>query len=253
MDPLLEKLSDSLTNAKSVEDLTRPLLEMLESVTGLESVYLTVVDPDRGIQKILFSRNSGRLNIPEGMEVEWADTLCKRALDSGQMLTSDVGSCWGDSAAAKALGLVTYMSAPVRLSNESLYGTLCAAGTYSHVPSNQSIRILTLFASLIAHHVERESLLQKLVQANHALEKSSLTDPLTNLPNRRALLDALNRQIANGVRRGSRVFVALIDLDQFKAINDKHGHLIGDQFLVEFSRRISNALRTEDMAARFER
>lgn len=251
MEPLLEKLSVSVSTAKSVEELTRPLLELLESVTGLESVYLTMIDLDRGIQRILFARNTGQLHIPEGLEVAWTDTLCKRALDSGQMLTSDVGSCWGDSEAARALGLVAYMSAPVMLSDGALYGTLCAASTYSHTPSDQSIRILKLFASLIAYHVERESLLQKLVVANRALEASSLTDPLTNLPNRRALLDSLNRQIANGYRRRARVLVALLDLDQFKEINDRYGHVVGDQFLVEVARRISAALRTEDMAARF--
>ena len=251
MDPLLEKLSVSVSTAKSVEELARPLLEMLESVTGLESTYLTFIDLDRGMQQILFARNTGRLQIPEGLEVAWADTLCKRALESGQACTSDVGSCWGDSDAARSLGIVTYMSAPVHLGDGSLYGTLCAASTTMHTPDNKAIRTLTLFASLIAHHVERENLLRKLVQANQALEASALTDPLTELPNRRAILQALARQIAFGERRGTRVLVALIDLDRFKIINDAHGHDVGDQFLVEIAHRLRAALRTEDMAARF--
>lgn len=251
LDPLLEKLSVSVSTAKSVEELTRPLLELLKSVTGLESIYLTAIDLERGVQQILFAHNSGQLNIPEGMEVVWADTLCKRALDSGQKFTNDISTCWGDSAAARSLGLVSYMSEPVRFSDGSLYGTLCAAGTFNYTPSEQSTRILSLFASLIAYHVERESLVNKLVQANRALETSALTDPLTNLPNRRALLDSLSRQIANGVRRDTRVLVALIDLDRFKAINDEYGHVVGDKFLVEVSRRISSVLRSEDMAARF--
>ena len=251
MDALLDKLSVSVASAKTVEELTRPLLELLESVTELESVYLTTIDLDRGVQRILFARNSGRLQIPEGLEVAWADTLCKRALDSGQLMTSDVGSCWGDSVAASALGLVSYMSAPVRLNDGALFGTLCAAGTTSHTPNKTSVHVLTLFASLISFQVERETLVKKLISANQALESCALTDPLTKLPNRRALLDALDRHIANGVRRKQRVFVAVIDLDQFKAINDQYGHVIGDRFLVEVSKRIQAALRIEDMVARF--
>jgi diguanylate cyclase len=251
MDALLDKLSASVASAKTVEDLTRPLLELLESVTELESVYLTTIDLDRGLQRILFARNSGRLQIPEGLEVAWEDTLCKRALDSGQLMTSDVGSCWGDSAAASALGLVTYMSAPVRFNDGALFGTLCAAGSTRHTPDESSVRLLTLFASLISFQVEREALVKKLISANQVLESYALTDPLTKLPNRRALLDALERLIANGVRRNQRVFVAVIDLDQFKEINDQYGHDIGDQFLVEVSKRIQAALRTEDMVARF--
>ncbi|HNQ09669.1 MAG TPA: diguanylate cyclase, partial [Giesbergeria sp.] len=44
MDPLLSRLSDSLASARSLEDLTRPLLEMLEEVTRMESTYLTRID-----------------------------------------------------------------------------------------------------------------------------------------------------------------------------------------------------------------
>jgi len=251
MDLLLEKISISVTNAKSLEELAQPLLEMLESVTGLESTYLTVIDLGRGIQKILLARNSGQLNIAEGLEVEWSDTLCKRALESHQPSTSDVRACWGDSQAAQALGLVSYMSAPVSLSDGTLYGTLCAASTYSRAPTDQAVRLLGFFATLISQHVERESLLQKLVQTNKALEASSLTDPLTELPNRRALLQELSRQIAYGERHGSRVLVALLDLDRFKAINDEHGHDVGDQFLIAVARRLRSVLRVEDMAARF--
>lgn len=52
----------------------------------------------------------------------WHDTLCKRALDEGRPFTADVGQCWGDSQAAAALGIQTYASTPVRMSDGQLYG-----------------------------------------------------------------------------------------------------------------------------------
>ena len=84
MDLLLEHLSQTVPAADSVEALTRPLLEMLGNVTGLESTYLTTIDLLAGQQHIQYSRNVGAIEIPEGLVVPWHDTLCKRALDEGR-------------------------------------------------------------------------------------------------------------------------------------------------------------------------
>jgi len=58
VDPLLIQLADSVSAATTLEELVRPLLEMLEEVTGLESTYLTTIDLQEGFQHILFARNS---------------------------------------------------------------------------------------------------------------------------------------------------------------------------------------------------
>ena len=126
MDPILAELSASLQAAKSVEQLTRPLLDMLGAVTGLESTYLTSIDPDEDQQHVRYARNVGALQIPEGLSVPWSDTLCKRALEEGRMSTSDVGACWPDSDAARQLGIQTYVSTPIR-TDDGLLLAPCAA------------------------------------------------------------------------------------------------------------------------------
>lgn len=250
MDDLLDRLSQSVNASRNVEDLTRPLLEMLEAVTGLESTYLTTVDLDAGVQRIVYARNTGQMQIPEGLAVPWHDTLCKRALDEGRMFTSDVSDCWGDSAAAAALCIQTYVSAPVRTQGGALYGTLCAASASRHQLTDRARQALLLFAGLIGHQVERELLVQRLLQANARLTACATTDPLTDLPNRRALMDALQRLLAQGARQGFTVLVGFLDIDGFKAINDTHGHTTGDQFLVNIAQRLLQTLRTQDLAAR---
>jgi diguanylate cyclase len=250
MDPLLDRLSTSVASAKTIEELTRPLLEMLESVTGLESTYLTAIDLEQGVQTILYSRNTSALHIPEELTVPWGDTLCKRALDAHQPYTDNVSECWGDSDAAKQLGIQTYLSTPVHLANGGLYGTLCAASSTRKPLPPQAQHVLTLFATLIAHHIEREHMLAQLMHANERLATYASTDPLTELNNRRSLQQELTRMLAHGTRRKGGVLVAYIDLDGFKAVNDTHGHAVGDQFLVEIATRLRNTLRAEDMAAR---
>jgi diguanylate cyclase len=250
MDVILDRLSSTVTSARTLEELVRPLLELLEAITGLASTYLTTIDEGQGLQHILFARNMSTLVIPEGLSVRWTDTLCKRALDSGQLFTDNVAECWGDSDAARGLGIKTYLSAPVRLGDEDLYGTLCAASDMQQVVSADAQRILRLFAKLIADHVERERLMEQLVNANDRLARSAYLDPLTEMPNRRAMHDELERLLAIEKRAGTWVLVAFVDLDGFKQINDTHGHEIGDRFLQEIARRLRSTLRVADIGAR---
>ncbi|MFD4836896.1 diguanylate cyclase [Achromobacter sp. NPDC058515] len=250
MDPILAALSTTLPGARSVEQLTRPLLDMLGAVTGLESAYLTSIDLKAGVQHIRYARNAGALQVPEGLSVPWSDTLCKRALDEGRLCTSDVARCWPDSDAARQLGIQTYVSAPVRTDDGVLFGTLCAASAAQHQIAPQAESVLKLFSSVIAGFLEREMLMEQLHAANVQLMSYALTDALTGLPNRRALYEALDRLLAHAVRDGGSVLVGVIDLDGFKGINDTYGHQCGDAFLHEASRRIAAALRSSDMLGR---
>lgn len=251
MDKILQALSVQVTGARDLESLTRPLLEMLEAVTGLESTYLTEIDLGEGKQSIRYARNVAELQIPEGISVDWSDTLCRRAMEEGRPYTDDVADCWGDSEAARAMGIRTYLSSPVRTPSGSLYGTLCGASAERKPLVAGSEQLIAFFARLIAEHVEREQLLQQLQRANDELSRQALSDPLTGLPNRRALMLELTRLFSLSDRAGHPVFIAFIDLDGFKAINDTHGHDAGDLLLMTMARQLSGTLRGGDMLARF--
>ena len=248
---MLAHLSGAVSSARTLEQLARPLLELLEMVSGLESTYLTRIDLEAGLQEVLFARNSRSMQIPEGIQVPWEDTLCKRALEEGRGYTDDVAACWGDSAAARALGIKTYASTPIYLGDGALFGTLCAASSESRPLQLDAREVLTLFSTLIAGHIERERLLERLERANAMLENISFLDALTGLPNRRFLLGELERLQALAQRSAARVLVAFIDLDGFKAINDTYGHDAGDAFLVEVGRRLATGLRPGDVVGRF--
>lgn len=250
MDQLLTRLSHSLSQAKSQEELVRPLLEMLGQITQLESTYLTTIDFEQALQHVLYARNTQAMQIPEGLTVPWNDTLCQRALAEGRTCTINVQECWGDSQAARALGITTYVSAPVQLSDGSIYGTLCAASTHAAPLAAGVESVLRLFAQLIAQHVERERLLQQLHERNAQLTHLALIDPLTQLPNRTALLEELYRLLALALRSDSKVLVAYVDLDGFKQVNDVHGHAVGDQLLHTLAQQLQAHVRATDMVAR---
>lgn len=74
---------------------------------------------------------------------------------------------------------------------------------------------------------------------------------MTGLANRRALMAGMNRSVSRARRGGELLHALFIDLDGFKAINDEHGHDVGDLFLSAVASRISGALRENDYSARY--
>lgn len=101
-----------------------------------------------------------------------------------------------------------------------------------------------LFIALCSHLITQ--MLARRQDEQHAANY----DALTNLPNRRHVLAQLQRLFAIAQRTQQWVMVAFIDLDGFKAINDSHGHEVGDQFLVEVGQCLSTGLRSSDMLGR---
>ena len=71
-------------------------------------------------------------------------------------------------------------------------------------------------------------------------------DALTNLPNRELLKERIDQALARAERSGKKVALCLLDLDRFKSINDALGHDVGDQLLVEISRRLLSIVRKTD-------
>jgi diguanylate cyclase (GGDEF)-like protein len=85
---------------------------------------------------------------------------------------------------------------------------------------------------------------------DHA-RKNSLTDELTGLPNRSAFLRQLNAEIGRARRYGFSLALALIDLDDLKIINERHGYAAGDAILHTYAREIMSQFRGYDMVARY--
>jgi diguanylate cyclase (GGDEF)-like protein/PAS domain S-box-containing protein len=86
--------------------------------------------------------------------------------------------------------------------------------------------------------------------AEEEVKKLAFYDPLTGLPNRRKLLDRLHYAIVLNHRANSQFAVFMMDLDKFKAVNDRFGHAAGDELLKQVAARITNCLRSSDMVAR---
>lgn len=91
----------------------------------------------------------------------------------------------------------------------------------------------------------------ELTRAQQELEQMALHDALTGLGNRRKLLTRFELETARMARYGGALALLIIDIDHFKAINDTHGHLVGDECLRGLANILSSNLRAVDLVARF--
>jgi diguanylate cyclase (GGDEF)-like protein/PAS domain S-box-containing protein len=101
----------------------------------------------------------------------------------------------------------------------------------------------------VYHGALRDVTVQK--RAQDELVRTAFHDPLTGLPNRLVFMDRLERLLKHSRRRASYTFAVLfLDLDNFKLVNDTHGHMVGDELLIVVARRLEHCVRQEDTVAR---
>ncbi|MCP3944783.1 MAG: GGDEF domain-containing protein [Desulfobacteraceae bacterium] len=117
---------------------------------------------------------------------------------------------------------------------------------FEHI-SNQNRKLEALNRNLEAKVIKRTN---DLLEANMKLEKLSLTDPLTNLSNRRHAMESLKQMWKKSIDSNTQLSCMMIDADEFKQVNDTHGHDIGDQVLIELSKQLQDRLRNDDIICR---
>jgi diguanylate cyclase (GGDEF)-like protein len=107
--------------------------------------------------------------------------------------------------------------------------------------------------------MKQHRLHEQLKQSNEVLQDASMTDPLTGVRNRRFFSATIEGDVAKTLRAYADgndpttrdLVFYLVDADDFKEVNDRHGHDAGDRVLVEMSRRISSAIRNSDVLVRW--
>ena len=121
-----------------------------------------------------------------------------------------------------------------------------------------ALLMVALVAIVVRNNRARARLQVDLAERNEALEEAVETisrlatrDPLTDLRNRRSFIDRVQREILRSRRTPSDMYILMIDIDNFKRLNDEHGHAFGDRVLQEIAGRLSTDLRQEDVVCRW--
>lgn len=103
----------------------------------------------------------------------------------------------------------------------------------------------------VTHYVGNFSDITQRIEDENKIHNLAFYDPLTHLPNRRLLMDRLQHALAAGTRNESHRALLFVDLDNFKMLNDTHGHDIGDLLLQEVAQRLTICVSEADTVARW--
>lgn len=226
------------------EDVLAAVAEGARSLLGDPIVALMMADPAHPERLFLaahlgFDVTSGTfINGVEPTEVGTGG----RAFEGNQLVVDTNVLAWENRTMANRADITAAIAVPIRDGGAAI-GCLTIASTIPGRSFSLTER------EMLLSFAEHASLVIKDATATEAI-RAALTDPLSGLPNRRVLIERLNRCIEDSREDGGTFAVLFIDLDRFKIINDVRGHAAGDQALRTVAQRISSQIRAADLASR---
>jgi diguanylate cyclase (GGDEF)-like protein len=205
--------------------------------------------------KVLYCVVPDDVELKKGDHFQFEATYCELTCSAnGPVFIEHMG---GNEALAKhpayaAFGLESYIGVPIRFKNE-IFGTLnfSSPTPYPRKFKEFDIDALKLMVSWIEVELIRREQESQLYELNKELSRLANYDSLTNVINRRGMHEALRKSF-NSLRRSEGLgTIAMLDIDNFKALNDKYGHQTGDDVLLELAKIITDQLRDYDLIARY--
>jgi diguanylate cyclase (GGDEF)-like protein/PAS domain S-box-containing protein len=167
------------------------------------------------------------------LAAEAVEMLCTRLPIAGAEVRLAGGSALAGKGATPEPGLVL----PIGLGNELLIAP-------ERELADDELSLVRAVAHTLATALAR-------LHGEERIRHEAVHDPLTGLANRTLLQDRLEHALAKSERLGTETAVLFVDLDNFKDVNDRYGHVAGDAVLMEVGRRLRTAIRPGDTIARF--
>jgi diguanylate cyclase (GGDEF)-like protein len=179
-----------------------------------------------------------------GLRMPSGEGLSGRVLQADRpMLTNDYQRIAAPTPGGPFDDIVAAMAVPMHWDG-ALRGVLSVGYRSARFVSGQDLALLETFAELAAVACRNASAATGLALAAH-------TDGLTGCLNHAALQDGLRREIERCARTGQELSLVLLDLDEFKQVNELHGHLVGDEVLRRAGHALRMSTRPYDLVARY--
>lgn len=179
----------------------------------------------------------------DGVAPEEFSLTREMARTGAPFLVSAIPAHFGGDVPAPYGWLGSVIAVPLAAEGRLLGAALIGAQTHAEYTPEDAAA-----AAELARHA---GVALRNAQVHAAMAKAAETDPLTGLPNRRALMDRLTREVERATRYDHSIGLLFFDLDRFKAINDTYGHQFGDRVLKELAQIAQRSVRSIDLVARY--
>jgi diguanylate cyclase (GGDEF)-like protein len=249
-----QAVTSAMARAESPEKAIESLLGSLgSSMSWSIGAYWTVAH-DGALERVAAWRDpDGQVSEDEvtgEVRLPREQTIAGQALDTGETQWIADLRPYTELAGADAVlrtGMRSIVAVPLKRHGRPA-GVIEFFSDEVRAPDEVARGALTAAADQVA---ELLGILEERHQLVTSLARLALTDELTGLPNRRAWEEALSRELARAARDEHPVCIAVLDLDNFKAFNDEHGHQAGDRVLADAAQAWQRQLRASDLLARY--
>ncbi len=235
---LLNRISEIAIAREDATDLTRQVAEEVQRHFGLDLVTIALVDYASQEMEIramagavppLASMRSGLGSGLLGSVARSSEPALVQGLPAGSIL-----GVLPDARSAFCIPLYT----------ERTLGVLCAESREETAFTPQDVQVLRTLADLLGAALHNVIVFQNM-------QRQSITDSLTGVKTRRFFLEALQQEWKRSSRSGRPFAILMLDLDNFKQVNDRSGHLEGDLLLARVGRQIERRSRHSNVVARY--
>jgi diguanylate cyclase (GGDEF)-like protein/putative nucleotidyltransferase with HDIG domain len=241
---LINRLAGVITSSLNIEEVYGAFIAELKDVIDVDWATIALIEGDELHFEVLSTEvgsdwQAGEKIPLEGTDTEWVAKRKKALFEPD--LTKNKRFWTGESHLKYGIRSIVYL--PLVVKGEAI-GSLIVASRQPNAYTLDQVHLLERLAFQIAMPVENSRLYAKA-------EQRARVDELTGLFNRRHFDERLGEEIDRHSRYGGMLSLIFLDLDFFKAYNDKHGHIAGDKVLARIGQLIEKSIRNIDIAFRY--
>ena len=248
----LNSLLRTVVQRKRLPEILVECLDILLSVSWLSilpkgAIFLVEKEPDT-LTLVAESNLSPEL-VTLCARVPFGRCLCGRAAATRSLVYT---KCVDERHDIQFEGMEAHghYNVPI-LDGGNVVGVMVLYLPHGHRSESDETEFLEAVADILSLVVRQKRVEQDLKEAVRKLRRQAYVDSLTNLYNRRFLMERLSEEVDEAHRHGRPLSVLILDVDRFKIINDTYGHSVGDKVLRALGRHMLATTRRYDIAARF--
>jgi len=243
----LYQVSRTMASTLDLQNILTRISETVSSLLQAQAMALMLLGPDGRTLSTVAGYNLFDEAVTRTADARWGASPSlvavreKRPVMVSDVRTDEIYGTWLKT--ARERGFTSFLAIPLVVQDRAL-GCMNLYMIERHEFAPDEIQLLSTFASQAAVSIENA----RLFEETHQL---AITDPLTGLANHRQFYDQLEREFRRAQRYQRPLTLLMLDLDRFKAFNDRHGHLAGDQALRETADVLRQNARSVDILARY--